>query len=367
VTRRPSRSQSRQSAEADRSKAGSNYGETQNVKSISVIVPMFNEAAHVENLVADLAAQDFQGDVEIIVADGRSTDGSVDRLETAAAHAELSLKVIENPDRWVSHGLNACIRIAKGDLLVRLDCHTRYPPDYLRKLVVAANETDALCVGGLVVPVGRTPIERAMACATASPFGGVHWTRHAKRRERVEVDVVYCGAFRAEAFDSAGLFDESLLRNQDDEFTLRLRRAGGKIVLDPTIRAFYTPRGSYRAAFRQYYEYGLWKLPVMAKHQQVASARSLAPLAFVGSIAALGLAGIHIQGARRLLTAELAVYGISAIFFGVGGIHSREESLRLLPRVVAVFPTYHFGYGIGLLRGGLSAIRTKKREDARRS
>jgi GT2 family glycosyltransferase len=334
------------------------------VKCISVIVPMLNEAGHIENLVADLAAQDFRGDVEVIVADGRSTDGSVERLESAAAQAQLSLAVIDNPDRWVSHGLNACIRKARGDLLVRLDCHTRYPPDYIRKLAVVAEETDALCVGGLVVPVGRTLTERAVACATASPFGGVHWTRHARRRERVEVDVVYCGAFRPEAFERAGLFDESLLRNQDDEFTLRLRRAGGRIVLDPSIRSFYTPRGSYRAAFRQYYQYGLWKVPVMSKHRRVVSARSLAPLAFVGSVAAFGLAGARVQTARRLFAAELAIYGASAIYFGVGGVRSRGESLRLLPRVVAVFPTYHFAYGIGLLRGGVAATRSKRNKDS---
>jgi succinoglycan biosynthesis protein ExoA len=331
-----------------------------NVKRISIIVPMFNEVAHIENLVADLAAQDFRGDVEVIVADGRSTDGSIERLETAAAHAHLPLTVIENPNRWVSHGLNACIRRAKGDLLVRVDCHTRYPPDYIRKLAVVAEETDAMCVGGVVVPVGRTPTERAIACATASPFGGVHWTRHAKRRGRVEVDVVYCGAFRAEAFERVGFFDESLLRNQDDEFTLRLRRAGGKIVLEPSIRAFYTPRGSYRAAFRQYHQYGFWKVRVMAKHQQVVSARSLAPLAFGGSIAAFGLAGVRVRAARRLLTAELAIYVASAICFGVSSVRSRRESLLLLPRVVAVFPTYHSAYGIGLLRGALAATRTRK-------
>ena len=321
---------------------------------------MLNEAEHIENLVADVAVQDFQGEIEVIVADGRSTDGSVDRLEAAAARAGLTLTVIDNSARWVSHGLNACIRRATGDLLVRLDCHTRYPSDYIRKLAEAAEETGASCVGGLITPVGRTPFERAVACATASPFGGVHWTRHHSRRERVEVDTVYCGAFRPEAFRTAGLFDESLVRNQDDELSLRLRRSGGRIVLDPSIRAFYTPRGSLRAAFRQYYQYGCWKVPVMKKHRRVVSARSLAPLLLVGSIATLGLAGIRAPTPRRLLGAELAVYGLSAIGFGAASVRSRKESWRLLPHVVAVFPTYHFAYGVGLLRGLLAAPRSKR-------
>src|SRR6059058_5226771 len=108
---------------------------------ISIIVPMLDEAAHVDHLVADLAAQDFTGEVKVIVADGCSTDGSPERLREAAAAAGLDLLLLENPRRWVSSGLNLCLVHADGDLIVRLDCHSRYPPDYLSCCARVSDET----------------------------------------------------------------------------------------------------------------------------------------------------------------------------------------------------------------------------------
>src|SRR5919108_6307641 len=140
------------------------------VRSISVIVPMLNEARHVARLVGELAGQDFDGALEVLVADGGSTDGSVDVLRRAAESAGVAVDIVPNPAGWVSQGLNACIARASGDLVVRLDCHSRYPRDYLRRCAIAAEETDALAVGGIVVPEGRTPFERAVACAMDSPF-----------------------------------------------------------------------------------------------------------------------------------------------------------------------------------------------------
>jgi succinoglycan biosynthesis protein ExoA len=327
------------------------------IERVSIIVPMLNEAAHVGQLVDDLAAQDFSGDLEILVADGGSTDGSPDLLRAAADRAGLSVTLIDNPARWISPGLNACIRAATGDLIVRLDCHAHYPPDYVRRLVAAAEEeTSAWSVGGVIVPVGRTATERAVACATSSPFGGIAWSRYDGSDKRVEVDTFYCGAFRPEAFRRVGLFDESLKRSQDDDLNFRFRQAGGKVVLDPAIRSYYIPRGSFRAAFRQYYGYGLWKVAVMRKHRRVVSVRSLAPLGLVTSLGVLAVAGLASADARRLLYAELAVYAVGAVVFGAASIHRRRERWSLLPRVAAVFPTYHFGYGLGLVAGGLKAL-----------
>jgi succinoglycan biosynthesis protein ExoA len=327
------------------------------IERVSVIVPMLNEAGHVANLVDDLAAQDFSGDLEILVADGGSTDGSRDLLRAAADRAGLPVTLIDNPARWISPGLNACIRAATGDLIVRLDCHARYPEDYVRRLVTAAEEeTSAWSVGGVIVPIGRTPTERAVACATASPFGGIAWSRHDKGDERVEVDTFYAGGFRPEAFRLVGLFDESLARSQDDDLNFRFRQAGGKVVLDPAVRSYYIPRGSFRAAFRQYYGYGLWKVAVMRKHRRIVSVRSLAPLGLVMSLGVLALASVPSPEARGLLYAELAAYAAAAVVFGAASIHQRREPWSLLPRVAAVFPTYHFGYGLGLVVGGLKAV-----------
>jgi succinoglycan biosynthesis protein ExoA len=325
------------------------------VTRISVIVPMLNEVENVESFCADLAAQDFTGEIEVLVADGGSTDGSVEKLEQTAENGGLNVSLLANPEGWVSHGLNICLAQASGDLVVRLDCHSRYPPDYLRLCAVAAEETGALAVGGVVIPQGRTPTERAVACAMDSPFGGIGWARGSREAGRREIDTVTFGAFRPEAFSRAGLFDESLVRNQDDEMMLRIRRAGGRVVLDSAIEVYYTPRGSYRGVFRQYFQYGLWKVPVMLKHRQVLSARSMAPVGFVGSLAVLVPAAAFTPIAGALLAAELAAYTAGGIIFGARSVRARNEPLRLLYRVVAAYPTFHIAYGLGMLRGCVRA------------
>ena len=324
------------------------------IERVSVVAPMYNEADHIEDLVADVAAQDFEGELEFIVADGESTDGSVELLSSAAERHGLALRLIDNPERWVSHGLNAAVRAATGDLVVRIDCHSRYPSDYVRRCVDVAVETGADNVGGVVVAQGRTPTQRAAACAMDSAFGGIGWSRH-DDAERVEVDTVPFGAFRPDAFRRVGLFDESLVRNQDDEFNLRLRLAGGRIVRDPSISLKYTPRGSFRGLFRQYYEYGRWKVPVMLKHKRIVSMRSLAPAALVLSFLALTVLSVITHHAVAFLLAELAAYTTGAVVFAVHAVRSRGESWRLLPRVAAVFPTIHLAYGFGMAAGWLRA------------
>jgi succinoglycan biosynthesis protein ExoA len=352
------------------------------VKQISIIVPMLNEARHVEQFVSDISAQDFGGGVELLVADGGSTDDSVERLRRAADVHGVALKLVVNPSGWVSHGLNECVRSATGDLLVRLDCHSRYPSDYLRLCARAAEETGAPVVGGVIVAEGQTVMERSVACAMDSPFGGIGFYRvfagagtlerlagafgflqgrDNSKGLRFDTDTLTFGAFRPEVFHTVGLFDESLRRNQDDEFNLRVRRSGGRVVLDPAIRVHYTPRGSWRGVFRQYFEYGYWKVAVMLKHRELPGPRSLTPAVFLLSVGILLPASGRFRLARSLLRVELALYVALALCSGVSSIRRRRESLGLLPRVVAVFPAFHVGYGWGMLRGFVRAGRDGER------
>jgi succinoglycan biosynthesis protein ExoA len=349
------------------------------IERISVIAPMLNEAAHIELFVADVAAQDFAGDVELIVADGGSTDASVEKLETASEQAGLTLTRVDNPAGGIPHGLNACLRRARGDLIARLDCHSRYPSNYLSLCAAAAEETGAWSVGGIIVAHGRTRKERAVACAMDTAFGGIGFYRMfsggdglfsrlagafgfplgGSRRAgaRAEVDTVTYGAFLPLAFERVGLFDESLKVDEDEEFTMRVRRAGGKVILDPSIHVLYTPRGSLAGVFRQYYEYGRWKVPVLVKHGQLPNPRALVPIVFIFSVVALGSAAASTRTARKLLAGELALYAIASLGFGGASIRRRGEEWSLLPRVTAVFPTFHLAYGLGMLNGSLRALR----------
>jgi glycosyltransferase involved in cell wall biosynthesis len=318
---------------------------------ISVISPMRDEASHIEGLIADIAAQDFDGEMEVLIADGRSTDDSVLRATSAADRHGVNLTVLDNPSRWIPHALNECIRRVRGEVIIRLDCHSRYPRDYVRRCVAALEETGADVVGGIFVPHGRTRQERAVGCAMDSPFGGIHWTRHGSGPGRYDADVAVYGTFRPATFELAGLFDESLGRNEDEEFTLRLRRRGGRVVLDTSIHVYYTPRGSLRGVFRQYHDYGLWKPAVMMRHGRVLSARSLVPAAFVLSLLILVPAARPSGAARRLLAAELGLYGACALGFGAAAVRRKAEPISLVPRTAATFPAFHIGYGVGMLHG----------------
>jgi glycosyltransferase involved in cell wall biosynthesis len=332
------------------------------VERISVIVPMRDELPNLAGFVADLAAQDFAGPVQVLVADGGSTDGSGERLKELAASSGLDLTVFHNPAGWVSHGLNLCIERATGDLVVRLDCHSRYPADYLRRLGEVASATGGWNVGGRTVARGVTAMERAVATAMVSPFGGIDWTRLDGEGGPVEVDTVKFGAFRPIAFREAGNYDEEMVRNQDDELNLRIEEAGGRIFLDPTITLEYLPRASLKAVWSQYSQYGFWKVAVMTKHRRVLTLRSMAPLAFVGSMVLLSVLAPFSRVARVALAGELFAYLAGALAFGAREAFVRGESLALLPRMLAVFPAFHLSYGAGMARGWVGWLR---RQEAR--
>jgi glycosyltransferase involved in cell wall biosynthesis len=332
------------------------------VERISVIVPMLNESEHVEVLVEDLAAQDFEGGVKVLVADGGSTDGSRERLAAAAERAGLDVVILDNPARWASPGLNACLRQADGDLIVRLDCHSRYPSDYLRRSANASEETGAWAVGGLLEPIGRTETERAVACALESPFGGHNWAPYKGGPARVDADTVsYGGAIRPEVFERVGTYDESLPVGEVEDLNLRILKAGGRVVYDPSIRPLYVPRSSFTAQARQYYRYGLWKVAVMVKHRQVVTARSQVPSLFVLSLVLAAAAAPRSRLARRLLAAEVTLYAATATVAGAVTIRNRREPWSLLPRVVALFPTMHVAYGLGSFHGWARAARRRRR------
>ncbi len=330
------------------------------VDRIAIVAAMRNEEEHIEALVRDIAAQDFTGHLTVIVADGQSSDRSLELLRREAGRAHLPLVILDNTQRWVSPGLNACISRATGDLIVRLDCHTRYPPNYLSRLAALAEETGAWSVGGRVHPVGTTVLERSVACATDSPLGGAHWTRHQGGSEPVEVDTVYLGAFRRVVFERAGLFDEALVRNQDDDLSLRIRLAGGTIMLDPSLVVSYLPRGSLPALFRQYFEYGRWKVAVMRKHRRLLSGRSLAPATLVTSIGVLSVLAGFLPAARVALATLVGLYALAVLCFSTIAVRKRREPFPLLPRAAVAMATMHFGFGIGTLTGLLRALRDRR-------
>ncbi len=324
---------------------------------VSVIVPARNEAAHISACLGAILSQDYPAErTEVLVAEGMSGDGTAGILKGIAA-GDPRVRVIENPRKTVSAGLNAAIAAARGEVVVRMDAHTDYAPDYLRQCVSVLRETGADNVGGPWVARGTGYVSRAVAAAFQSPFA-VGTSRGHNAGYEGPVDTVYLGCWPRAAFDRVGGFDEELVRNQDDEFNLRLTRAGGKVWQSPRIRSWYQPRGSLAALFRQYAQYGYWKVRVIRKHTLPASPRHMVPGLFVAAVTLLALAAPFWPPA---LWAWLGLVG--AYLLGVTGasaLTARRGGLELFPVLPAVFACYHFGYGYGFLCGlGDLVVRRK--------
>ena len=252
------------------------------------------------------------------------------------------------------------MRRARGEFVVRMDCRARYPRGYVARCIAIAEATGAWNVGGTLVPEGRRPLEQAVAAAMDSPFGGIGWSRHGDGAAPVEVDTVYCGTFRRDVFERVGLFDEALPWNEDEELNLRLRRAGGRVLLVPDLRVPYVPNGSLRALVVRYYRYGRGKVSVMRKHRRVVSARSLAPIALVGSLGAVAAASPRSTVARSALAVELALYAASALAFAARSVAGRGAPRYLVPAVAAVFPAMHVPYGVGMAHGLVEEVLLRR-------
>jgi hypothetical protein len=286
--------------------------------------------------------------------------------------AGRSIRIIPNAARIVSSGLNAAIGAARGEVIVRMDCHTEYARDYLVQCVACLNTTKADNVGGPARTRPESYMERCIAAAYHSPFavGGARF--HDVDFEGY-VDTVTYGCWRKSSFTRFGLFDEGLVRNQDDEHNLRIIRGGGRIWQSPRIRSWYRPRASLDAVFRQYMQYGYWKVRVIQKHCIPASWRHLIPGMFVASLLGFTLLWLifalisyllpsfagnpTMAGFARtasdlsfsLLVLGVVVYGAAV---GVASIlTASRKGWDLLPVLPWVFPCYQVGYGWGFLRG----------------
>jgi len=315
---------------------------------VSIIVPCRNEARHIEACLQSILAQEaLPGSFEVIVADGLSDDGTREKL-ARLAREEPRLRVVDNPGRIVSTGLNVAIKAARGETVVRMDAHTEYARDYVKQCVATLAATGADCVGGPWVARGAGRLSLAVAAAFQCPLVVGADRGHDPCYEG-QVDTVYLGCWRKSLFDKAGLFDEELIRNQDDEFNLRVARSGGRIWQSPLIRSWYCPRSSLAALFRQYMQYGYWKVAVIKKHRLPASLRHLVPGGFVLTLALLALAAPFWPWAAWLCIAELACY--LAFNIGASVMSCRKGGWGLLSTMPPVVAAYHFGYGLGFLRG----------------
>jgi glycosyltransferase involved in cell wall biosynthesis len=319
---------------------------------VSVLIPCRNEVRNIEgclNHIFNLDPPD--GGFEVIVIDGMSTDGTRDvLLHLKEQFPEMVL--IDNQKRTVPYGMNLGIQRAEGEYIVRADVRCIHPRNYLCDLIELSERTGADNVGGVLVPEfgnGYTQDAIALAYKSRIAMGGA-------LRDRGdfvgETDTVYGGCFKRKRLLEVGMYDESMVRNQDDELSFRLREMGGKIIQDGRIKIQYYPRNSFWHLFKQFMQYGYWKVSVIKKHPQQASLRHFLPAVLVLSFVTLGL----------LIPFTLyGLYGFlifSGSYFLAVGLFSFQSaykrSFRLLPGLIFAIFLIHISFGIGFIIGSIS-------------
>jgi succinoglycan biosynthesis protein ExoA len=322
---------------------------------ISVVIPCRNERTHIGSCISSLLEQvPVPGGFEVIVAEGMSGDGTREILNELSS-TDHRITVVDNPQQTTACGMNRGIREARGRFIAIMGAHNRYARDYLHASLEVLQQTGADNVGGSMICEAKSELQQAIAAAHHSGFavGGARW--HDPHYEG-PADTVFGGVYRREVFDRIGLFDETLIRNQDDELNLRLTRAGGKIWQSPKIVSWYSPRKSLSSLFRQYLQYGFWKVKVIRKHRLPASWRHLVPAAFILANIALMITAILTSSMgsqlswRWSLSAWLGLLALySAASLGAAFVSARRRSWRLLPMLPLVFAIFHFAYGFGFL------------------
>jgi glycosyltransferase involved in cell wall biosynthesis len=325
---------------------------------VSVIIPCYNEQATIRQLLEAIAGQTYpRPQLEVILADGRSSDATRQQIQAyAAAHPNLSIQLVDNPARTIPAGLNAAVRAAHGEIIVRLDGHAQPYPDYIQRAVDDLLAGLGENVGGAweIQPGAPTRTARSIASAAAHPLGvGDALYRHADRAGLV--DTVPFGAFRRTLLDQVGGFDETLLTNEDYEFNTRLRRSGGRIWLDPGIRSIYLARPTLGGLARQYARYGFWKARMLRRYPASLRTRQALPPLFVASLLLGTLLAVFLPLVRVLLGLELLFYLLVLLAAGIGAAARERRPFQAvgLPAAIAIM---HLCWGAGFLWSMIKGI-----------
>ncbi len=314
---------------------------------VSIVIPVRNEEKYIGACLASIVAQDYAGDLEVLVVDGMSEDRSSD-IAVRFSETYPFIRLLKNPKRTTAAAMNIGIREAAGEIVVRVDGHTILEPDYVRRCVEGLCRTGAGNVGGLQRHIGQNYIGKAVALTMSSPLA-VGDSKYHYAEEEGEVDTVYLGAFPRKVFEQVGVYNENLIRNQDYELNYRIRQAGLKVYLDPAIRSWYLNRSTFTGFCHQYFQYGFWKVQMLKMHPRSVRWRQLVAPAFALSLITTGVLG-------RLYRPLAMVYRLIVLSYAtLAGVFTfrtaRRHGWRYLPILPVIFASMHLSWGIGFLFG----------------
>ncbi|MEM2002759.1 MAG: glycosyltransferase family 2 protein, partial [Candidatus Methanomethylicaceae archaeon] len=306
---------------------------------VSILIPMRNEERYIAQCLESILANDYPKDrLEILVIDGMSTDRSREIVQDYAKHYPF-LRLLDNPKRIQSAALNIGIRESKGKIIIRMDAHTLYASDYIRRCVELLETTEAANVGGLQRAMGTGYISNAIAIAITTPFGiGNAYFRYAEKE--MWVDTVYLGAWRKSTLETLGGFDEEWVVNEDYELNYRLRKAGGKILLSPEIKCWYYVRPSLKALARQYFRYGFWRVKTLVAYPDSLRWRQLAPPTLViALLLSLGILPINWVIGGTVPALYLVANLVASTWT------ASRKGWKYLPLLPVVFAIIHLSWG----------------------
>ncbi|MCB7136460.1 glycosyltransferase family 2 protein [Cellulosimicrobium marinum] len=323
------------------------------LRGVSVVAVVRDEEAFLDAMVRSALLQDWEGRLEVVLAVGPSHDGTAE-LAHAWSLRDPRVVVVDNPTGGRSDGLNRALAAAdpRNDVVVRVDGHAVLPVTYVRRAVRTLERTGAVNVGGMMMPVGLTPTQRATARAMSHPAGIGAAAFHTGGQEGA-VATVYLGVFRRDALVAAGGYDESVVRGEDWELNKRLRERGGVVWFDPELQVVYYPRSTFRALAKQFWRTGMWRRELVRRDHRSAGVRYLAPPALVLGLAlsvVVGVLGAVLDAGWVRLALLVPSFYAAAVL--VASLHAgARESAATRWRLPAVLVVMHLCWGAGFLRG----------------
>jgi len=318
---------------------------------ISIIIPCRNEEEYIGKCLNSIITQDYPKDeLEVLVVDGMSEDRTKEIVKEYTQKYPF-IKLLDNPKKIVPTALNIGIKEAKGGMIMRMDAHTTYKKDYVSKCVKYLNEHNVDNIGGIWVTVlgSNTIVSKAITMILSSPFGVGDATYRIGSKKPRFVDTVPFGCYKREVFNRIGLFNENLVRNQDIEFNLRLKKASGKILLVPDIVSYYHARSTLRALAKNNFQNGFWVIYGNKFAKMPFSLRHLVPFFFVLSLIGSLVLSLFYKPFIYLFCLIFGLYLIANIFFSFK--ISLKNGLKYFPFLILSFVTLHFSYGFGSLWG----------------